>query len=370
MSYYELFKNVIKFFAYSIYEQIKDYFELLKNTREANGKKPFMCGNIKIISDIIIIGLWLFLISSVLWIVYEIYNNIKMYFQLTSFMYFSTKKPNFSDSPLFKQLENLFYLNNYFSIDSIFLMFLITLVFIIIKLNIFKAILGTPLDKFNFLKFFCYLAIFLGFIYYSLNYFNITNVGKRINAINRIYYTNINTEFINSKKICNYLNKNTEFDNDFVYGKCNDVKNNISISRLYEYIREVFDDINQNHKPISDVSTSQFKSLKDKNGILYKDKIISAFFTFSILKYFVENDLIDEAKDFFSAFNLLYTPNINLLKKKINPVLYLKLDNIIIFENEFAFEGNLRKSFYDEKEKFEYIKMELRKTQNIILFFN
>ncbi len=365
INYFDLFKNLIKFLAYSGYEQLKDYYELLKKSRDANDKSPFMCGNIRIISDIIIIGLWLFLISSVLWIIYEIYYNVKTYLQLTSYKYFSSKKPNFRDSPLFKQLENLFYLNDYFSIDSTFFIFILTLIFIIIKLNIFERLLNKDI-KFNFLKFFCYIAIILGIIYYLLSYLNITSLGKRVNAVNRLYYTNINTEFINSKKICNYLNKKSEFDNDFVYGKCNDIKNNISISRLYEYIKGVFDDINQNHKPIADISTTQFKSLKDKNGILYKDKIISALFTFNILKYFVDNDLIDEAKDFFSAFNLLYAPNINILKKKINPVLYLKINNIILFENDFAFEGDLKKSFYNEKEKFEYIKMELRKNQNTI----
>jgi hypothetical protein len=135
-----------------------------------------------------------------------------------------------------------------------------------------------------------------------------------LNAINRIFYTHINTDFINSKKICNYLDKKNEFDNHFIYGKCNDLKSNISINRLYEYIKSIFDDISRNHLPANDLNNAKFKTLTDKKGILYKEKIISALFTFQILKYFVDNDLLEEAKDFFSAFNMIYTPNIQIIK--------------------------------------------------------
>ena len=33
-------------------------------------------------------------------------------------------------------------------------------------------------------------------------------------------------------------------------------------------------------------------------------------------KYFVDNDLLEEAKDFFSAFNMIYTPNIQIIKNR------------------------------------------------------
>ena len=46
--------------------------------------------------------------------------------------------------------------------------------------------------------------------------------------------------------------------------------------------------------------------LKDKKGKLYKDKIISALFTFQLVNYFIDNDLIEEAKDFFAAYNIFY----------------------------------------------------------------
>jgi hypothetical protein len=80
----------------------------------------------------------------------------------------------------------------------------------------------------------------------------------------------------------------------------------------------------------------------------------------------VDSDLIEEAKNFFSAFNMIYTPNLQIIKKKINPLLYLKIDNIIIFDNIYLFEGELKESFYENKELFEYIKFEYNKIQSQI----
>jgi len=347
-----------------IYEEGSNLVKLLTKSLE---KEPIICSDIRIINDTIIFILWLFLISSLLWMIYEIFKNIFLYFKLTSYRYFKDGNPKFADSPLFKQLENLFYLNDYFSIDYIFITFVITVIFVIVKLYIFYDFLDKK-DEFHYryIIMFCYISIALSFIYYILNYIYIINVGKGLNAINRIFYTHINIEFINSKKICNYLDKKNEFDNKFIYGKCNDLKSNISINRLYEYIKSIFDDISRNHLPANDLNNAKFKTLTDKKGVLYKEKIISALFTFQILKYFVDNNLLEEAKDFFSAFNMIYTPNIQIIKKKINPILYLKIDNLMIFDNTYQFEGELKESFYENKEIFEFIKMEYNKIQNQI----
>ena len=360
----KFFLNIIKGLLKFIKDEGYNIINLLKETLKKD-PKILLC-NSTIINKTIIILLWLFLVLSLLWMIYEIYKNIYLYFKLSSYRYFTEGNLKFADSPLFKQLENMFYLNDYFSIDYIFITFVITAIFVIAKLYIFYYILKDKKLHFRYIILFCIISIVLAFVYYILNYIYIINVGKNLNAINRIFYMNINTEFINSKKICNYLDKKDEFDNNFVYGKCNDLKKNISINRLYEYIKSIFDDISRNHTPSNDINIKNFKILVDKNGVLYKDKIISALFTFQILKYFVDNDLLEEAKDFFSAFNMIYTPNIQIIKKKINPILYLKIDNLMIFDNTYIFEGELKESFYGNKEIFEFIKFEYNKIQNQI----
>jgi hypothetical protein len=359
----DFFLKLLKKFIEFIKEEGNNIILLLKNTLK---KPPILCKDIRIINNIAIFILWLFLVSSLLWMIYEIFKNIYIYFKLNSYRYFKDGSAKFNDSPLFKQLENMYYFNDYISIDFIFITFVLTAVFVVLKLYIFRKILQDDKLHFRYIILFCHISILLAFIYYILNYINIINVGKGLNAINRIFYININNDFINSKKICNYLDKKNDFDNKFVYGKCNDLKNNISVNRLYEYIKSIFDEISRNHSPANDINNKKFKTLVDKKGILYKDKIISALFTFQIIKYFVDNDLLEEAKDFFSAFNMIYTPNIHIIKKKINPILYLKIDNLMIFENTYLFEGELRESFYGNKEIFEFIKFEYNKIQNQI----
>jgi hypothetical protein len=350
-------KRILKFVKDEGYNMIK----LLTISKE----KTKFCKS-KQISDFSILILWLFLVSSLLWMLYEIFKNIYLYFKLTSYRYFNNGNTKFADSPLFKQLENMYYFNELFAIDFIFITFVSTAIFVIVKLYIFEKIVNDENYEFKYIILFCYISIGLAVIYYLINYTYIIRVGKGLNSINRIFYTNINNDFINSKKICNYLNKKNDFDNNFVYGKCNDLKYNMSINRLYEYIKSIFDDISRNHLPSNNMTNKKFKTLTDKNGILYKDKIISAFFTFQILKYFVDSDLLDEAKNFFSAFNMIYTPNLQIIKKKINPLLYLKIDNIMLFDNIYLFEGELKESFYENKELFEYIKFEYNKIQNQI----
>ena len=357
----DFFKKILEEFLQFVRIEGNNIIRLLTKSRE----KTTFCNN-KRISDITILILWLFLVSSLLWMVYEIFKNIYLYLKLTSYRYFKDGNPLFADSPTFKQLENMFYLNDLFSIDFIFITFVSTAIFVIVKLYIFKKILDDDKLHYKYIILFCYISIGLALIYYILNYTYIIRVGKGLNSINKIFYININNDFINSKKICNYLDKKNEFDNNFVYGKCNDLKNNISINRLYEYIKSIFNDISSNHIPSNEISIKRFKTLTDKNGILYKDKIVSALFTFQILKYFVDNNLLEEAKDFFSAFNMIYTPNIQIIKKKINPILYLKIDNLMIFDNTYLYEGELKESFYENKEIFEFIKFEYNKIQNQI----
>ena len=114
----KLLKEILKFIKTEGYNIILLLLETLK-------KPPIICKKIKIISDIAIFILWLFLVSSLLWMIYEIFKNIYIYFKLNSYRYFKDGSAKFNDSPLFKQLENMYYFNDYFSIDFIFITFVL-----------------------------------------------------------------------------------------------------------------------------------------------------------------------------------------------------------------------------------------------------
>ena len=184
----KFFLNIIKGLLKCIKDEGYNIINLLKETLKKD-PKILLCKS-TIINKTIIILLWLFLVLSLLWMIYEIYKNIYLYFKLSSYRYFTEGNLKFADSPLFKQLENMFYLNDYFSIDYIFITFVITAIFVIAKLYIFYYILKDKKLHFRYIILFCIISIVLAFVYYILNYIYIINVGKNLNAINRIFYMN------------------------------------------------------------------------------------------------------------------------------------------------------------------------------------
>jgi hypothetical protein len=342
----------------------KDKGELFREALEKNKENPIFCKNFTEISNYVLYGLWILLLISLIWVFYEVFMNVYKYFKMTIYLYFKENK-QFNDSPVIKQLENIYYLNDYVIFDYNFMIFIITVIFVIVKIAIFEKI-TKDYNHFIYIKYFSYVAVFIAVIYYIINYNALTLVGKGINSINRLIYSNINNEFINSQKICNYLYKKNEYDYDFTYGKCNHLRENFNMTKLYNYIKSIITEIEQTKAPVVNLSIDEFKQLKDKNGRLYKDKIVSAFFTFQLLKYFVDNDLTEEAKSFFSAFNIIYTPNINLLRKKINPIFYFRLDNMILFEEIYTFDVRMSESFNTNKALYNYVYGEYYKIQDTI----
>jgi len=346
------------------YYEKKDFYDHIINVNRQKGgifcKEPFW------LSDLILKVVFFFLLFSLVWLLYDSYINLYNYLKMTTFLLLK-ENPRLIDDPLFIQVKKLYYMNDYFSIDIMFFLFVTTPIFILIKLYILeKAADDQHKNSFESTKIYCYLIMFFGVLYYLFVYNNYTSLGMRVNTANNIIYNNINVDFINSQNICNYLNKKSPYDYSFVYGKCNDIKNNIGISKLYAYIKSVTNDIQKNIAPMSNISIEKFKVLRDKNGILYKDKILSALFTFQLIKYYLDNDLTEEAKDFFSTFNLIYLKNVNFLRDKINPVLYLRFNDIMIFNKNYEYSPQMADSFDNNKDIYNYIYSEFSKTQVVI----
>lgn len=359
----DLMKNIY-YYANKYYQEKKEFHDIII---AINKQKGIFCDH-KWIGEYLLEIVFFLLIFSFLWLLVDTIINLYHYLKLTSFLYIK-ENPRLIDSPLFTQLKNLYYFNDYFSIDIIFLIFVTTPIFILVKLYILEYGIdknGKYKNTFIYAKWYCYLIMIIGLFYYIMVYKELTSLGARINTANNIIYNNINADFINSQKICNYLHKKSQFDYEFVYGKCNDIRNNIAMSKLYNYIKSVTKDIQQNIAPIANIDVEKFKTLTDKNGKLYKDKIITALFTFQLVKYYVDNDLIDEAKDFFAAYNIIYLNKINVLRKKINPILFLRFDNLIIFNNSFQYNKNMADSFGGNKDIYNYIHAEINKIENTI----
>lgn len=351
--------NKIFILINNYYKEKTDFFDILiKNFKDYD----ISCKDTKVNEYLMKILIFIFIIFIIL-IVYYIILNVYNYFMLSIFFYFKNNK-RLIDSPLFKQIINIYYFNDLLSFDYTLISFLLLPIFSIIFINYFEKITNIK-NNFYLLKIFCYIITIIGIIYFILNYRNINNLGKRVNTINNIIYDNINIDFINSENFCNYLNKKNEYDYNFTYGKCNNLSNNISISKLYNYIKKITLEIGQKVAPIQNITVDNFKNLKDKNGILYKDKIKTAFFTFQIIKYYIDNDLEEEAKDFFSTFNLLFLKKTNnVIRTKINPVLYLRYDDIILFNKILEYNNEMDNSFGGNKDIYNFIYKEYNLIQN------
>jgi len=340
------------------YKEKSDYLDLVTKVAE---KSNYFCNDQ--LTKYGIRALILLFIITIIWLIYDILDNVFRYFSMSTYFYFK-KDRRLYDSPLFKQITNLFYVNDYLTIDIIFILLISTPIFIIWKVEwLFEPITGIK-GKFSSTLILNYCILVIGIVYFFFVYRNLANLGARINIINKLIYDNVSADFINSQGFCNYLNKKSIFDYNFEYGKCNHLRNNIGITKLYDYIRKIILEIGQNVAPINNITADKFKKLKDKNGVLYKDKIISAFFTYQLLKYYIDNDLEDEAKEFFSAFNLIYLKNSpNTLKTRINPILYLRYDDIMLFNKSLEYNAEMADSFGANKEIYNLIYKEYNSIQ-------
>jgi hypothetical protein len=156
--------------------------------------------------------------------------------------------------------------------------------------------------------------------YFFYNYTFLNLLSKRGNTLKNLFYDNINIEFLTKYQLCNYAHKKDKFDDYFVVDKCNDLKSNFNLKKLFAYLTDV---INEIYNQDNEITLEKFKTLQDKNGVLYKDKLSSAFFTFVLIRYYIDNNLVEDAKELFS------TNNLNSPLTRINPILSLNYDSLM-----------------------------------------
>ena len=285
-----------------------------------------------------------------IWIVYDLY--CKNYYATNAYITtFIKNQLRLRDIPEFRQIENIMYFTDNFSVDIHFIKFIIISIIIIAITYYFHFILNIKELYTEFNLFIPAIAsiIIIGIIYFILNFNYLNLLSRRTNSLIQSIYNNINMQFINDMRICNYLEKKDKFDDYFVHGKCNDIKNLFNQKKLYSYITL---QINEIYSKNNNVNIDTFKSMKDNNGIFYKDKIKTAFFTFSIIKYYIDNNLLQDAKDFFSTYNLMKLR----FKPRINPILNLNYDSILFNSVNLSYNiPEMQRAFNNNKDIYNYV---------------
>jgi len=278
------------------------------------------------------------------WIIKEIYAN--NYY--SSNAYISTlfkSQLRLNDIPDFNQIRNIIYITDNFSFDINFIYFIIISMIIICIAYYFYFTVNLKELYFEFNLFIPFIAfvIISGIIYFIYNFNNLNVLARRTNSLIELIYSNINMQFINDQKICNYLHKKDKFDDYFVYGNCNDLKYLFNPKKLYSYITF---QINEMYSAQNNITVEMFKTMRDSKGILYRDKLKNAFFTYTILKYYIDNNLLDDAKEFFSTYNLIKLR----FKPRINPILNLNYDSILFNSGNLSFENEMKRAFNNNKD--------------------
>lgn len=301
-----------------------------------------------------------------LYIVFKIINNTFN----TSGTWFSNlfiKDPSLASYPEYNQISNIIYINEWFSIDYGFIINLIFIISFLISIYFIYSLNDKYTDIFYNFNYSIILFITILIIYiiiYLYNYSNIITLSKKINDSMNIIYNNINYEFIDNYKLCDYFD-NTKNNDNFKYGKCNNALSKYNSLNIKKYIQDKLSNI----KNINTISFNDFKNLDVYN------KIKTALFTNSIIYYFIKNNQENELQEFLSITNITNTNFIdNIYKFHINPFLYLKISDLSFLNSNYSYNDYIH-SFNDNKNIYfgtikDYNDLEYNLSNNIVSIYN
>lgn len=352
---YEYIKPLVDIYIYKYFGEKKNFFfEMLKlleikameNAKKVNVLKYETC---EMLYKLYYYLVFLIFILLIIWILYDTF-----YKNFTAFSYniglLVKDQIRLNDILAFKQIEHLFYINDGFSFDYMLFIYLFIIILIIAIAYYFIFILkiSEVYNEFNLLLPLLLFIISAGIFYFIYNYTFINLLSKRANTLKNLFYDNINIEFIKNYQLCNYSHKKDKFDDYFIIDKCNDIKTNFNLNKLFSYLTDVMNEI---YNKDNEITLEKFKVLRDKNDVLYKDKMSSAFFTFIIIRYYIDNNLIEDAKELFSINNL------SSIIRRINPILLLNYDSLL-FSSSYGLTydmPNMQKAFSNNKDIYNYV---------------
>lgn len=327
--------------------EFKDIIEIF--TRIYNNEKNFFLGiqefdknsDAKYCLLIIIISMYLVIIFAI----YEF--NIMKFISYLKNLFLNSLRINspLINYPEYAQISNLFYINNNISFNISALIYF-KFLFIIILTIIYIMYAYSDFyenEPMTYITIWSSIGAFLMLIYLFINYNATVNLSNKNNLMMNLLYSHINFEYLDKSNICNYFNAPESNSNkSFISGKCNDLNYHNSI--LYSYIKKIIGEITSTYSiDIANVTLDEFKTYVDANGISYYNKIIDIIFTNTLLNYFIRNNLINEAEEFFSDDNL-NNKNTNFLTKflyggQINPINYIIFNDLSILESNYKYDN-------------------------------
>lgn len=357
MKFIEIYETFIEPFIKIVILYFNDKIKFLNNVSDIIkiiADKDKTCGFMK---KILYYSLLFIYFIAILWIILDIIAK-NYYLYNSYFAKIFKKQLLFSDIPEFYQLKNIVYITDNISFDLHFIIFIFVLLIIYGIYYYFNSILYEYFsnifeNEFNLLIPFIIVSIIIGVVYYLYNSYNLIILSNKSNTITNIIYDNISRDFINKTAICNYDNKKSNFDTDFIKGNCNDLKFNFVTSKFLYYISNIIDEMYSNSK-LNTISLEKFLTLRNNNDVPYKDLLISSFFTYTFIKYYIDNNLHDNAKKIFSTSNL----NTYFYKYRINPILDLSYDSILFNPSNSDLDFNnplMQQAFNNNKEIYYYV---------------
>ena len=361
---YQYIKPIVDIYFYKYFGEKREFIinmiKILDVKATPQENMPPGAFNCELINKIYYYILFTVFMLLIIWILYD--TLIKNYKSLTYKIGLLIKDQiRLKDILEFKQIENIIYFTDNFSlnIDLFIYLLLIAIILYIAYRFQYNLKIEEVYNEFNMLLPVLLILMILGVVYFIYNYTFFNLLSRRTHNLKAVIYKNINIEFINKHTICNYIHKKDKFDDYFQYGKCNDIKYNFNQNKLYEYINNV---INEIYNSDNEITLEKFKTLKDKDGILYKDKLSSAFYTFILIRYYIDNNLLDDAKDLFSTYNLVsFLP-------RINPILSLNYESLIFnASNSLNYETpKMSKAFNNNKDIYNYVYNDFYNNNSII----
>lgn len=303
--------------------------------------------------------IWLFLCILIMHIS-VLYIFIKCLMYTVYFIYYRVtlilrENPSLYHSPYFAQLNDFTYYNKYLAFEKYILTYIILIIIFfccLLFLYVYtkgliknsKGEITSAFSYYTYLIGYAVMVIAISIAFMIMHAVTIVRVSSIINNMLDNLYDNLNLEYLNN--VCDYT-ENKDHSVSFIYGYCNGLESNRE--KLKTFLGQINTAWSAKHPGYlgiyrglynegrKDEAKEYLMGLKDDDDVSYYGKMLRALVTFSLINYFVQNNLRNEGQRFFSISNTVRENLFDeLIKTRINPFLYLKNNNLILINYVFT----------------------------------